>query len=207
MSYSKLRSMARESLKENWLMAIGLFAVSFFSYGLFDLVLTPDDSGLFWDDIVLFAISILLIPMTVGLHWAWIDLSRNKKIGFGHLFQPYKTLFATSILTGLLQGIFIILWSLLFIVPGIIKSFSYMLAYYILRDHPELSPLQAITKSRHMMNGFKGKAFWLGLSFIGWVLLGIVTFGLAFFWVVPYISVTFAHFYNSIRDQEEKQAE
>lgn len=207
MYYSKLRSKARASLKGNWLIAVGLFVVSLLLFGAPDFILNPDEYDFSWKDVVIVALSILLMPISLGLIWAWVDLSRGKKIGFGHLLEPYKTMFGKSILVSLLQGILLFLWFLLLVIPGIIKSFSYMMTYYILRDEPELSSLQAITKSRKMMDGHKGEAFVLGLSFIGWILLGIVTIGIGFLWIAPYMSVTYAHFYNTIRaEHEEKSA-
>ncbi|OLN24109.1 hypothetical protein BTO30_01465 [Domibacillus antri] len=208
MNYSQLREKARASLKGSWLTAITLFVVSTLVFSLPDYLINfntnPDDFTV--RDVISLLISLLLLPMTIGLIWAWVDLSRGKRIGFNHLIEPYQKIFIKSIVVSLLQGLFIFLWSLLLIVPGIIKSFSYMMTFYILRDRPELSPLQAITESRKMMDGHKGEAFVLGLSFIGWLLLGLVTVGIALLWVVPYISVAFAHFYNTIRaDYEEKQ--
>ncbi|MET1030441.1 DUF975 family protein [Domibacillus tundrae] len=206
MYYSKLRSKARASLKGNWLIAVGLFVVSLLLFGAPDFILNPDEYDFSWKDVVIVALSILLMPISLGLIWAWVDLSRGKKIGFGHLLEPYKTMFGKSILVSLLQGILLFLWFLLLVIPGIIKSFSYMMTYYILRDEPELSPLQAITKSRKMMDGHKGEAFVLGLSFIGWILLGIVTIGIGFLWIAPYMSVTYAHFYNTIRAEHEEKS-
>jgi uncharacterized membrane protein len=209
MYYSTLRAKARESLKGNWLIAIGLFVVSTLIFGLPDFLLNwntnPDEYS--FRDVLSLLFSLLLMPMTIGLIWAWVDLSRGEKVGFGHLATPYQTMFAKSMFVSLLQGLFLMLWTLLLIIPGIIKTFSYLLTFYILRDRPELTPLQVITESRKMMDGHKWEAFILGLTFIGWILLGIVTLGIGFLWIVPYISVTFAHFYNAIREEhEEKQA-
>lgn len=207
MYYSKLRAKARESLHGNWLMAAGLFVAASLLFGSPEFILNPDQSEFTWKDPVILALSILLLPLAIGSVWAWVDLSRGGKVRFTHLIEPYKTMFGKSILVGVLQGLFLSLWTLLFIVPGIIKSFSYMLTYHILRDEPELSPLQAITKSRRMMDGHKAEAFVLGLSFIGWILLGIVTLFIGFLWIAPYMSVTYAHFYNMLRTEyEEKRA-
>jgi len=207
MYYSNLRAKARQSLHGNWLMAVGLFIVGFLLLNAPEFVLNPDQYEFTWKDPIVLVLTVLLLPITIGLVWAWIDLSRGKRISFEHLMEPYKTMFGKSILVAVLQGLFLFLWTLLFIVPGIIKSFSYMLTYHILRDEPELSPLQAITKSRRMMNGHKAEALVLGLSFIGWILLGVVTLFIGFLWIAPYMSVTYAHFYNMLRTEyEEKRA-
>ncbi|WNS81231.1 DUF975 family protein [Domibacillus sp. DTU_2020_1001157_1_SI_ALB_TIR_016] len=206
MYYSKLRAKARDSLRGNWLIAIGLFVVATLLFSAPDLVLNPDEYEFTWKDPLILLLSVLLLPVSIGLVWAWVDVSRGKKIGFGHLIEPYKTMFGKSILVAILQGLFLFLWTLLFIVPGIIKSFSYLLTYYILRDEPGLSPLQAITKSRRMMDGHKAEALVLGLSFIGWILLGVVTLFIGFLWIAPYMSVTYAHFYNTLRAEYEEKS-
>ena len=100
------------------------------------------------------------------------------------------------------MGVFLVLWTLLFIVPGIIKGFSYSLTPYILRDQPELSALESITESRRLMDGHKMEAFMLFLSFFGWFLVGILTLGIGFFFIGPYFSTTYATFYDSIRDKQ-----
>ena len=101
------------------------------------------------------------------------------KEGFGDYGRVFITLF--------LRDLFLVLWSLLFFIPGIVKSYSYRLVPYLLKDHPELSATEAITRSRQMMNGHKWQAFTLDLSFIGWYLLGILTLGaVTIFWANPY---------------------
>lgn len=108
-----------------------------------------------------------------------------------------------NVLAMFLRSLFAALWSLLFVIPGIIKVYSYRMVPYILADHPELSATEAITLSRRMMNGSKWKAFVMDLSFIGWILLGAVTFGLALvFYVNPYIEASYAEMYLALRDQQ-----
>jgi uncharacterized membrane protein len=100
----------------------------------------------------------------------------------------------------LLEAVFIALWSCLLIVPGIVKFFSYSMAYYILRDNPDMSALDAITASRNMMNGYKGKLFGLYLSFIGWWFLCLFSFGVGYLWLTPYISLSCANFYEDLKN-------
>lgn len=85
------------------------------------------------------------------------------------------------------------------IIPGIIASISYSLAQYIMLDEPNLSPMDCIRKSKEMMKGHKGECFCLALSFIGWIILGIFTLGILYFWLVPYMSVTMCNFYNKLK--------
>ena len=101
-----------------------------------------------------------------------------------------------------LRDLYLTLWLLLFIVPGIIKMYSYRMVPYILAEHPELSANEVITRSREMMNGNKMQAFKMDLSFLGWILLGILTLGLGLvFWTSPYMESTQAALYLKLRDE------
>lgn len=115
-------------------------------------------------------------------------------IGVG--FRSYGHTFVTL----LLRDIFITLWTMLLIIPGIIKSYSYRMVPYILADRPELSATETIALSKDMMNGHKWNAFILDLSFIGWALLSIITLGLVgIFWYNPYKYNTDAALYLAIK--------
>ena len=92
-------------------------------------------------------------------------------------------------------------WSLLFIIPGIVKGFSYAMTPFILDEYPELTPVEAIHRSRMMMRGHKFDLFYLSLSFIGWGLLGILTLGIGYLWLTPYMSTTMASFYEDVKAQ------
>lgn len=102
-----------------------------------------------------------------------------------------------------LMTILIFLWSLLLVIPGIIKSFSYSMTPFILDEFPELSPSEAIHRSRMMMNGHKFDLFWLYLSFIGWGILCLFTFGIGFLWLVPYMQTAEAAFYEEVKADYE----
>ena len=104
-----------------------------------------------------------------------------------------------NIITGILHTVFILLWSMLLIVPGIVKSCSYAMTFFIKNDRPELSATEAITESRRMMDGFKMKYFMLQLSFIGWYIVGILCLGIGTFWVSAYVEAANAHFYEEVK--------
>ena len=113
------------------------------------------------------------------------------KEGFGGYWHTFLTLF--------LRDIFIGLWSILLVIPGIIKMYSYRLTPYLIKDEPELSATETITRSRELMRGHKREAFVLDLSFIGWYILGALTFGIVqFFWTAPYHESAKAEFYLEI---------
>ena len=129
--------------------------------------------------------------------------ARLSELGYG-----YKSNYLNSVLTLLLKDIFIGLWSLLFLIPGLVKSYSYRLTPYILAENPSLSSTEAITLSRKMMNGQKWRAFVLDLSFIGWQLLAGLTLGLVgIFHSFPYQCATNAELYKAIRDSYRETVE
>ena len=121
---------------------------------------------------------------------------------FGALLDGAKKDLAGGVVAGILHTLFIALWTILFIIPGIVKSCSYALTYYIKNDRPELSATEAITESRRMMDGFKMKYFMLQLSFIGWIIVGILTLGIGMLWVSAYMEAATAHFYEEVRAEK-----
>ena len=101
----------------------------------------------------------------------------------------------------LLVSIYTALWTLLFIIPGIIKGISYAMSYFVLIDNPEFTATQAIAESQRLMNGHKADYFMLQLSFSGWILLSILTCGIGFIFLVPYMETTNAHFYQTLKEE------
>ncbi len=125
-----------------------------------------------------------------------MKLSRGEKAGFGDIVEVFaKT--GKIIWLCILEGIFTFLWSLLFIVPGIVASYRYRQAMYIMLDNPGLGALECIRRSKAMMDGHKGELFVLDLSFIGWdILYGIIF--MVGVWTEPYTGVTYAEYYNEL---------
>ena len=150
--------------------------------------------------------SILLLPMEFAFTVAFLIMVRGEKDPeVADLFNVYRDRFERTFLVELLMKIYTFLWSLLFVIPGIVKSYSYAMAPYLLQDHPEMSASQAIDESMRIMDGNKMNLFMLDLSFIGWWLLVLVTFGLAGLFVHPYTMVASAAFYEDLLDQEEER--
>lgn len=137
-------------------------------------------------------------PLIVGCRRFFLQNSREKA-ELNELGAGFKDNWGNVVLTMFLRNLFLALWSLLLLFPGIIKAYSYRLVPYILKERPELSGTKAITLSRQMMNGHKWRAFVLDLSFLGWVLLSVLTAGiLHIFYVGPYIQATDAELYKAI---------
>ncbi len=123
----------------------------------------------------------------------------ERKNDLSLLFNGFTKNTGANILAGLLTVIFTFLWTLLFIIPGIVKAYSYSMTYYILCDHPEYTATEAIKESQRIMRGNKARAFILDLSFIGWQIVGVLCCGIGTLWVTPYIQATKAQLYEEIK--------
>ncbi|MDR0600823.1 MAG: DUF975 family protein [Treponema sp.] len=182
---SELRAQARAQLHGAWGTGVGIC----FVYLLIIVIAT-----------VLFGIPILIVggPLYLGLAGYFVRRVRGEQVNVGDLFDGFDR-FGAAFLLYLLRGIFIFLWTLLLIIPGIVKIFSYSMAFYILGDNPGMNGCESITASRKMMNGHKGRLFGLYFSFIGWILLGILTLGIGFLWIFPYMLQAEANFYEELK--------
>ena len=137
---------------------------------------------------------------------------------FNRLYQEGNTDIVSNLFTSgfrnwghivggqLLMAVYIFLWCLLLIVPGIVKAYSYAMTPYILVDRPELSANEAISLSCRMMKGRKFDLFYLQLSFIGWALLCVITLGIGFLWLSPYMMTAQAAFYQDVKADYEMQS-
>ena len=154
----------------------------------------------------LFAFGVLLVfsPMNVGYTYAFKMLySDSDGQVNGNMFRKGFKPYFRNVWGMFLMGLFVNLWSLLLIVPGLIKAYAYALTPYILIDNPDLSANQAINLSRKMMKGHKLDLFCLGLTFIGWVILSILTFGIGVLWLVPYMTSATSVFYLDVKAEYE----
>jgi uncharacterized membrane protein len=181
---AELMAWARASLKGNWGTAVGVA----FVYGLI-LGVSSNLCG--------FIPLIIAGPLELGLAIFFLCIARRSGARFGQLFDGFSD-FGAALATYLLMMIFVFLWSLLLIIPGIIAAYAYSMTFYILADDPNVGPLEAIRKSKQMMLGKKGKLFCLHLRFIGWWLLCILSCGIGFLWLTPYVYAATVHFYDDL---------
>lgn len=188
MEIKELKEQAKINIKGH----IGIWFVVLLAYGLI--------AGAANIPYVGFIITALLLPIiTLGMDCMLLDEAKGEEIEIGDLFKQfsqwwpaYKVMF--------LSGLFTFLWSLLLVIPGIIKGYSYSMAMYILAEEPEIGAREALRRSQEIMDGHKLELFGLHLSFIGWHLLACITCGIAYVWVMPYINATVTNFYNSIKN-------
>lgn len=146
-------------------------------------------------------IAIVVNPIiSFGLVLVYLDVVNSIKVEIPTLFKGFGENFRNVWITYFLMELYIALWSLLFVIPGIVKGLSYSMAPYILAENPHLTPSEALKQSKEMTNGYKMDLFILQLSFIGWVLLGAITFGIAYVYVLPYMQTTFTNAYYELKN-------
>ncbi len=186
---SKIREIARNALSGNWKMIVLALAVYyvltgganqlldyFFSYTYTipvdmseDMVYTVGYGGTIYS-------ALIGGPLSFGLAMYLLTFFRTRKSDMTLLFEGFSY-FGKTFLLYILMNIKIMLWSLLFIVPGVIAAFRYSQAFYVMIDHPEYSANQCLEESKRLMMGNKGRLFYLYLTFIGWYLLAALPSG------------------------------
>lgn len=186
---SELRAVSRTTLSGNWMMA-----------ALATLVYLLIAGGVSSIPVAGSVLAIIITyPLAYGFAILFLDLFREgKPIDIGKLFDGFKD-FGRVWGTLILVAIYTILWTCLLIIPGIVKSYSYALTPFILKDEPELKYNAAIEKSMRMMDGYKMKLFLLDLSFIGWMILSILTLGIGLLFLQPYMNTARAAFYEDLK--------
>ncbi len=126
-----------------------------------------------------------------------LNLIDGRDSSFSDLFSQFSR-FGSALVMNLLQGIFVLLWMLLFIIPGFIAAYSYAMAPYIMLEDPNCGGYEALKRSKQLMKGHKMDLFLLDLSFIGWELLCVLSLGIGFLWLYPYVNTARASFYRDI---------
>ena len=213
---SELRAQARERLEGQWgtfvlmtfLMLVIQTILQIPGYiGSLLEVLSPENvlASLSFSNISNI-LSLLALPLSWGLTVSLLRNHREESVDIENLFDGFRRGRYVRVFCALfLVNLFTFLWTLLLIIPGIMKAFSYALTPYILLDEPELTARQAITRSCEIMQGRRWKLFCLYLSFIGWGILSLLTFGIGFLWLAPYMNASIAAFYEDARAEYEAE--
>ena len=215
MEYKTLKSRALNNLTGNWGLSVGVALLAAILGGLtlstsFNLNIegeTIQDLPSAFHVLIAALISsasvinfvhfILGGTINLGYTQFLLDQYDGKELACKTLFSKFDQ-FGQGFLQRFLRNLYIALWSLLFIVPGIVKIYSYAMTPYIMAEHPEMTANEAITASRQLMDGHKGELFCLHLSFIGWQFLNLFTLGIGSLWLNPYMQATEAAFYRHI---------
>lgn len=188
LSNSEIRRVARRKLKGNWgttILALIIYLLIVIPISLIPFV------GIILNLIFTGA-------FTLGFAILFLNLIRSDKAKLGDLFKGFNN-FGRAFLAYLLMMLFIFLWALLLIIPGIIAAIRYSQTFYIIADNPNIRAIDAIRESKRMMEGNKWKYFKLQLSFIGWALLSVLTLGIGSLWLTQYMYASYALFYEDLK--------
>lgn len=210
---SELKRKAREELEGNWREVILLHIVPvlisvLLAGGIYGFDVRSIPRLINEQNETSILVNFITSFLTIGISFTLLDMIRVQNYKINALrdsFQVFsKKMFLPVFLIQLLQSLFIGLWTLVFIIPGIVKGYSYSQAFFIFKDKKEFgqeeypTALECITESRVLMDGHKVELFWLHISFIGWHILEAFTFGIASLYVRPYLNMAEAVFYDRI---------
>jgi uncharacterized membrane protein len=187
---AELKEISKTQLKGNW--GVAILAVIIISVVMPILGFIPYAGAV--EQIILAG------PLTLGLVIVFLKITKEEKPIACNIFDGFNR-FGVSFLLYILVLIFTFLWTLLLIVPGIIKSISYSMSYFILADNPNMTAKEALNESKKITMGHKMDIFVLYLSFIWWYLLVLITGGLAGLYVFPYFYATLTNYYYQIKSQ------
>ncbi|UTW66306.1 DUF975 family protein [bacterium SCSIO 12643] len=194
---AELMRIARRSLDGKWVLAVGTHLIFIIiSAALQGLTSYFEAAGLLY--------LITSGPLALGLSIFALNIYKDEDAGVENLFEGFQN-FVNSAAAYLLMTLFIILWSLLLIIPGIIASISYSQTMFIMADDPNIGPMDAIDKSKEMMYGYKMKYFRMMLRLLGLGLLCILTLGIGFFFLIPYAQVLMAAFYQDLKGETQEE--
>ncbi len=191
-----LMQQAREALKGKWGLAVAgnLIYLALIALAQFIPLVGP------------FANLIIGGPLLLGVTTFFLALSRKQEAALSQLFDGLQR-FVEALITYLLMALFIFLWSLLLIIPGIMAALSYAMTFFLMSENPGLKGKEALQQSKALMSGTRWKLFCLFLRFLGWFLLGALTMGIGFLWILPYFTTALARFYDDLRENRGAASE
>lgn len=205
MTFKQIRSKASDICKRNTGILVLISLIYTIIMGAVSVSTSSEDLGVSIITLVLSVANLLITgPMTYGFINVVIKNNNGEKPSVKDLFAGFKY-FGQLFVLNLLLSIYIVLWGLLLIIPGIIKSIAYSRAFYIFYENPTLSAKECIKQSMGLMKGHKWEYFCLMFSYIGWFILCALTLGILTLWVLPKVETADYIFYNLINGKEEAQ--
>ena len=151
-----------------------------------------------------FLVSVLISGvLSFGVAALMLSHLRGEEVHLSKLFAAFGKNFINLFLLGLVRTLYILLWTLCFIVPGIVKAYAYAFSFHIAHDHPDWEWKDCLKESRRITEGYKGQLFGLDFSFIGWYIVGLLCLGVGVLWVIPYHISARTGFYEALLAKEE----
>jgi len=200
----EIRQQAMSLLTGRWKVPVQVALVYFIIMGLMEgpPSIFPEETAIrALADFVSGMASLLITgPLAFGMAYFYMNVVRQGDYSLNDMFRGFS-FFKKNFILNIIIIVRVILWMVLLIVPGILAALRYSQAFYVLCDNPDLSPTEALAESSRLMEGHKGQYVMLGISFIGWALLGVITLGIGFLWITPYMGTSFALFYQELLEE------
>lgn len=193
-----LRAAARAQLKGKWLKPVLVCLIYFAIVAIISSFAVNTDENYGRIGLINLISFLVSAPLSIGLMYYFLKFSRNEEPEVSALFDGFKSYISCLGLT-LWVGLWTVLWSLLLIIPGIVKSFGYMMSYFIFADNRQIGIRNALNLSKKISYGYRGKLFLLYLSFIGWAILATIPLFIGWLWLMPYMYVSLANFYEELK--------
>ncbi|MBN2260044.1 MAG: DUF975 family protein [Clostridiales bacterium] len=205
MDFKEFKQHAKSKLSDHWPILIVITIIVLIVSGMGDNSARQFSNG-FAVDYGKSAGSLLSLilsgPLALGTANFYLRLVNKNEAKIERFFDGFKN-FLNAFVLHVMTTVFILLWTLLLIVPGIIAAINYSMAFLIMSENEDISPMDAIEKSKMLMKNHKMEYFSFILSFFGWVIIGILTFGLGFLYLYPYFYASKIYFYRSIKGETE----
>ncbi len=194
------KELTRENFKTFWKGYLVVLAISFLCSIGIDLLF--EKGTIIYNGLTLM-VSFFTSTLSVGLYYYILKIVRGDEPEKEDLFRFVGKILPIVALS-ILMVVFVLLWSILLIIPGIIVALSYSMVFYLYADHSEYTPMDYLEQSKEMMNGYKWDYFIFQLSFLGWILLSVITLGIALIWVLPYVTIAQSLYYDKLKAIKEK---
>ena len=196
MNRAEIKNLAKEKIKGNLLNLLWPIIVISIVGSIPSMIVGDSESILAL--IIVLAASFVTSIFSVSYVAYLLEFVRTGTSTFNTIIECVKKNWLRILLVSILVGVFTFLWTLLFIIPGIVAALSYSMATYLIVD-TDLDANDAIKESKRMMKGYKWDYFVFGLSFIGWIMLVPLTFGILYIWLLPYMYVSMAIYYEKLK--------
>lgn len=205
MNRVQIKENARRIVKENlggfWKGYLIILAISFLISFAIEILFTKNST--LYNCLTVVA-SLFTMTLEVGFYSYVLKMVRGENYDREDIFKFIGNIFPIIVIT-MLVAIFCFLWSILFIIPGIIAALSYTMVYLIYVDDNSMSPMDYLEKSKEMMKGYKWDYFVFNLSFLGWILLSVITLGIGLIWVFPYVTIAETLYYDELKKKKENE--
>lgn len=196
-SSENLRALGRDALTGRWKLAVAGTILYLLLAAIPVIILSALFENADGSPPAISSIYSLLVsgPIILGYAMFAISIFRKRETSPAEVFYGFER-FGKAFGLYIVMSVFVFLWTLLLVIPGIIAVFRYSMSFYIMADNPNVGIMEALNESKRMMRGNKWKFFCLNLSFIGWAFLCMLTMGVGFLWLMPYIEVSVIAFYD-----------